>query len=503
MSIPLNRHVKASFKNTPRALGVRDFTTPLLLTHNYNMALTKGRYMTVSSSDEVGRLFGLDSEVYQASKMAFGANNPPSKVMIGLWNKNGTAQLATANAIQATQTPAMLIHFNQLFNFTIKSNEYENTYTVDLTSTTLANHTAVVTALNTALSAGLGEDELPVFEFSLDNGKFVLSAVEDGAIIATENIEIITNYGRNIAELTRLSAEFNPLIIQGHGAVAGVTESLAQALVAISELTQEFYGVYSSEALTDEEIETLHEWVASSEFKRICAYTVTKDSELNFDESNVIYRIAKMNSGRFVAQLNKTGQKHAVVQLLVEATSTNWAGSNTAKTNKFKQQPLVMSDANITTNIADKCDALGINYYTDVRSYNMVAEGTAVGREWLDVTVFKDVFLDYAQVEIFNFLARNDVPQTDAGQQQLINVLLKVGAQFNRNGSLATGTWTLAPIGNLNTGDYVEDGFYFYSEPVANQLSADREGRKGMPINGALKYAGFMHTVDILLTLNQ
>lgn len=503
MSIPLNRHVKASFKNIPKALGVRDFTTPLLLTHNYNSALTKGRYMTVSSSDEVGRLFGLDSEVYQASKMAFGANNPPSKVMIGLWNKNGTAQLATANAIQATQTPSMLINFNNLFNFTIKSNEYENTYTVDLTSAVLSTHADVVTALNNALSLGLGEEELPAFEFSYANSRYALSSVEDGQVIATDNIEIITNYGRNIAELTRLSSEFEPLIIKGHPAVTGTPETLAQALVAISELTQEFYGVYSSEELTDAEVETLHEWVSSSEFKRICAKTITKDSELNYDESNVIYRIAKMNSGRFVAQLNKVGQKHAVVQLLIEATSTNWAGSNTAKTNKFKQQPLVMSNANITTNIADKCDALGINYYTDVRSYNMVAEGTALGGEWLDVTVFKDVILDYMQVEAFNFIARNDVPQTDDGQQRLIGALLKVGDQFNRNGSLATGTWTLSPVGNLNTGDYVENGYYLYSEPYAKQITADREARKAMPINGALKYSGFMHTVDILLTLNQ
>ena len=48
-----------------------------------------------------------------------------------------------------------------------------------------------------------------------------------------------------------------------------------------------------------------------------------------------------------------------------------------------------------------------------------------LGGEWIDVTVFKDAFLEYAQVEAFNFLARNNVPQTDFGQQALIGALIK------------------------------------------------------------------------------
>lgn len=497
MSIPLNRHIRASFRNVPKAMSVRDFTVPLILTHKFNMVMTKGRYVTVSSSDEVGRLFGLDSEVYAASKMAFGANKPPSKIMVGLWNKAGTSQPETANAIQATQAPTMLINFAQLFNFTIKANEVEETINLDLSSTTLADHAAVVTALNTAL----GEDS--AFEFALVGGKYVLQATLAGADTSTDNIEIITNFGRNIADLTRLSSSYNPIVVQGHDAITGTPESLAKALMSITELTQEFYGIYNSEAMTDAELLELHEWIVSSEFERIGAYTATKDSEIEYSESNPLYKIAKMNSGRMMAQYNKTGQKHAAVQLLIEATSVVWTGSNTAKTNKFKQQPLVISDANITTNIADKCDALGINYYTDVRSYNMVAEGEMLGGEWIDVTVFKDAFLDYIQVEAFNFIARNNVPQTDDGQQALIGALLIVADMFKRNGSIATGTWTLAPIGNLKTGDYVEDGCYFYSDSFAQQTTADREARKSMPVNVALKYSGFMHSADILITLNQ
>ena len=497
MSIPLNRHIRAQFRNTPLAMSVRDFSIPLLITAIPSVAMNQGRVMSVSSSEEVGRLFGLDSEVYQASKMAFGHPLAPAKVLIGLWNKNATNIPATTNSVQATQAPAMPIEFNQLFNFTIKSNEHEETVNVDLSGATLADHAAIATALN----AALGEDS--AFVFSVVDGKFVLSSATSGKDLASENIEIVSNFGRNLANLTRLATSYEPLVITGAAAITGTAESISKALMSINEITQEYYGVYNAEEMTDAQLIEMHDYVVSGQFERVMAYTIQKDSEIEWNESNPIYTLAKMNSGRLMAQLNKVGQKHAAVQLLIEATSVVWTGSNTAKTNKFKQQNLVISDANITTNIADKCDALGVNYYTDVRSYNMIAEGTMVGGQWIDVTVFKDSFLDYCRVEAFNALARNDIPQTDAGQQQLIGALLVVGEMFRNNGSLATGTWTLSPIGNLKTGDYVENGYYFYSAPFATQTTADREARKAMPINIALKYSGFMHTVDIIITLNQ
>ena len=74
---------------------------------------------------------------------------------------------------------------------------------------------------------------------------------------------------------------------------------------------------------------------------------------------------------------------------------------------------------------------------------------------------------------------------------------------FRNNGSLAAGKWTLGNIGNLRTGDYLDLGYYFFSESFSAQTVADREARKGMPINIALKYAGFMHSADIIITLNQ
>ncbi|MFA9162058.1 DUF3383 family protein, partial [Enterococcus faecium] len=238
---PLNRHIKAQFRNVPRALAVRDFTVPLFLTHEFNVAMTKGRYITVSSSDEVGRLFGLDSEVYSASKLAFGHPNAPSKIMIGLWNKEGINIPASTNAIVATQAPAMVVDFSNLFNFTITSNDYEETVNVDLSATVPADHDAVVTALN----AALGEDTH--FAFSLSDGKFVLSSKVEGLDPSSENIKITTNFGRDIANLTRLADSFGTIKVQGQAQITGVAESISKALVKITEVTQEFYGVYCTE----------------------------------------------------------------------------------------------------------------------------------------------------------------------------------------------------------------------------------------------------------------
>ena len=119
--------------------------------------------------------------------------------MVGLWNKAGTTIPASTNSIIATQKPAMIVDFAQLFNFTISSNDHSETVNIDLAAAPPADYAAVVTAVNTAL----GEDS--EFVLSYADGVFTLASVTEGLDAASENIKITTNFGRNFADLTRLS----------------------------------------------------------------------------------------------------------------------------------------------------------------------------------------------------------------------------------------------------------------------------------------------------------
>lgn len=286
----------------------------------------------------------------------------------------------------------------------------------------------------------------------------------------------------------------------------GVTESesMTEAWNDLEDKTQNWYGAYYSMDLSDTELMEFHTLLVSSSQPRVGALTLLIDADLEKEESNPIYKIKNMNSGRMMAQLNQTGEKHAGVQLLAEALSTNWAGSNTAKTVKFKEENMVQVDPTLTMNDVMKCRDLGINFYTDYDGVPMLAEGVMIGGRFIDEITGLDAFADAVQKEAFAVLKRSPkIPLTDKGQQVLISYLNRVGYEFGRNGFLAGGRWNGIDFGDLENGDIMANGYYFWSDSYNTQNIPDREARKGMPVMCAVKLAGAIHSLDILINFDR
>ena len=120
------------------------------------------------------------------------------------------------------------------------------------------------------------------------------------------------------------------------------------------------------------------------QLKRITWLTMTAQTRFT--------ALQRKNNKQMLVQLNKVGESHAAVQLLVEACSTNWEGNNTAKTMKFKRQPMVSSDAGITTTMANKADRPWVSITTDYDGVSFLAEGRTVGTElfFIDSKVGRD-----------------------------------------------------------------------------------------------------------------
>lgn len=281
------------------------------------------------------------------------------------------------------------------------------------------------------------------------------------------------------------------------------TESITDALIAINDKNQNFYGLYISDKVEDKIADEAHEWVASQVIPRVMAYTALRDEQIEDKEENIIKKWADKNTGRVMVLFNKTGDDHGAAQLLAMAINTNWRGYNTAKTLKFKTMT-VRSDANISLNDAEKCRKLGVTFYTDYDGMSMVAEGTMVGGRWIDEIVGLDAFINAIQVETVNALRTYPkIAQTDRGTEILIGRLVPVARQFVNNGFMAGGKWNGVEIGELMAGDMLHDGFYFYADSFANQTQADRDERLGMPITVAIKLAGAIHNQDILVNFNR
>lgn len=497
MSLTIDRFLRVILPESPTAVQAQDQSIAMYATDQYSDQFIDGLYMAASSQTEVEQTFGTASEIAKATAKAFGhPSSRPRVLYIGYWNKNGDPVLARSNSLTATQSPVAFVNLKSSYDFQITSRNISEQ--VAYTSTAaVTDYDSFVVALNEAL----GDESR--FEFTYSNGVFSLKSKVNGKDVDTDNIDLIGD----IADDLRLTLNRGVKKIRGLDAIAGTVQTPTDFISALENKMPNFFGFYSSVALSDSEIIEFHDRLQAGAKKRIFAFTALADYLLDFDQSNPLYQIAKKESRIMLCQLNKLNDKHAAVSLLVEACSTNWNGINTAKTNKFKRQATTQSDAGIDTNIANKCDRLGINYYTDYDGTSFLAEGRTVGTEmwFIDSTVGRFAYADRLQAAAATRLTRQPkIPQTDIGQSTLEGSLIAVHERFVRNGFLGENLiWNGLGFGELQTGDVLTKGWYMYSDSFQLQTQPDREARKGMPIQVAAKEAGAIHDADIIVYLER
>lgn len=500
MSLSINDVVNVQILQQGQGAKKRDFSIAAILTSDMceEFANPNSRYVTVSSADDVANLFGSNSEAYKAARSLFSANPKPRTALIAKYVREGFTTEATASKIVGSTANTSYIKFKEIedgyFSFVLDG-EVVNVEGLDFTL--VSSLEDVATAINLSISEDLGVELI----FDEVGNRFILTRTEAGEGANFGYVFDNELDGTYIGKALNLTDGYATLI-KGQDSQEFKKESPSEALTALNNANTGFYGVYFADRLTDGELEEAHDWIASAD-KKVMSVTAVRQADIEYTDSNIYKRLAKKNSKRLMVQYNNTGDVHAGAELLGVAITTIWNGVNTAKTVKFKEQTSVQSDDRITLNEATKCRRLGINFYTDYSSVNMLAEGTMLGGQFIDETTGTDAFADALQVQAFNRLKKAEkIPQTDRGQQILIDSLKVVGEQFKTNGFLGEGRWTNGDVGELSEGDIL-DGYYFYSESFDMQDQSDRESRKMMPITVCAKLAGAGHFVDVVLMLDR
>nr|WP_233242709.1 DUF3383 family protein [Xylella fastidiosa] len=87
-------------------------------------------------------------------------------------------------------------------------------------------------------------------------------------------------------------------------------------------------------------------------------------------------------------------------------------------------------------------------------------------------------------------------PPADRGLQ-------KVCQEGVRNGAFAPGLWNGEAFGALATGDYLEAGFYVWADSVDTLSTSDRQARRAPPLQIAVKLAGAIHAVDVIINFDR
>jgi hypothetical protein len=98
------------------------------------------------------------------------------------------------------------------------------------------------------------------------------------------------------------------------------------------------------------------------------------------------------------------------------------------------------------------------------------------------------------------------IPQTRRGVAQLVDQAEKTTRQFVRAGVAAPGEWSSPDtFGNIDTfkQNIRDNGFYWLAGSLAEQSQASREARESPVLQGAVKLAGAVHSVSLIVNINR
>jgi hypothetical protein len=187
------------------------------------------------------------------------------------------------------------------------------------------------------------------------------------------------------------------------------------------------------------------------------------------------------------------------------AFSVNFNANRSTITLMYKQEPGVTGEElteNQATILKNKRCNVFVNY---VNNTIIIQYGVMSGPAYFDEIHGLDWFQDAIQNACYNVLyqSKTKIPQTDAGVNQLTNAISGVCDEAVNNGLVAPGVWNADGFGELEPGQYLKTGYYIYAQPVALQSQSDRETRVAPPIQAAVKLAGAIQELDVIVDVNR
>ena len=449
------------------------------------------RYYTSASA--VGIDFSLTAPEYQASLLYFAQVPTPATLAIGRWPTAAYSGVLRGGSVVQDLTT----YLTTLKSFTAGSlalvidGSPVTTAAINLSSaTTLAGAAAILTTAIAGASV----------QWDANNKRFIV-------ISDTSGIASTMGYATGAGTLDSVL-----LLRLADGAVTnqgGVAETITVALnYLIATYGQTFFGVSLAVAtpIVDADRLALAAIVAADQ-SHILGLTTASSAVIDPTSTTDFAYILAASTNAYTFVQYSTSSLYADVSFFGRALTTNYQANASVITLMYKQEPLVVPE-NLTQTQANTLKAKNVNvlasYYTanltSIIEFGTVASGdyfdTIAGLVWLKTQV---------QLDLFNVLYSNPtkVPQTDVGIQLLVTTAEGSCYRGVVNGLLAAGVWSAPGFGNLAQGDFLPRGYYVYAQSVASQSAADRAARKSPPIQIAVKLAGAVHTVAVIINVNR
>ena len=485
----VGRLVRVAVNLAPLAAARRGFGT-LLVVGDSNVINGVDRFRTYTDLESVAGDFGTSAPEYLAAALYFGQSPRPNQLMIGRWLRTATAGLVQGGILTTAEQAMANWTAITAGSFKIDIDGVTKTLSaLDFSAETNLNGVAGI--INAALTGGT---------IAWDGSRFILTSSTTGA--ASEvGYASATGSGTDISALLKLTAATALVPVPGFAA-----ETPVECVTELANMSGMWYGLSfaASTMPTDDQIVDVAAFIEGASISRLFGVTETDTRVLdNAWTTDLASRLKALSYKRSCVQFS--ANKYAVCSLFGRAFSVNFSANRSTITLMYKQEPGIVAE-NLTETQAQTLKAKRCNVFVQYQNDTAIVQyGVMSGQAYFDEMHGLDWFSDALQTAEYNLLyqSKTKIPQTDAGQNQLVNVAAGVCQEAINNGLIAPGQWNADGFGQLSRGDFLEEGFYIYTQPMAAQDQSIREQRIAPPIQIALKLAGAIHEIDCIVDVNR
>jgi hypothetical protein len=149
-----------------------------------------------------------------------------------------------------------------------------------------------------------------------------------------------------------------------------------------------------------------------------------------------------------------------------------------------------------------------VNYYAAYGNpespLGCYSSGYAGGKMYFDFVMGMDWLRDAIETNVFNGIRlRRTTAQNEDGMSLIDADIVRALERAVATKLVGPGQWNGAPVGEIGTGDWMQNGYYIYHDLVRDQSQQDRSDRIAPPITVLAKGAGSFHGIDILIVPEQ
>ena len=497
MTASLNNVVTVTLLPEGRSIARDNMNVVAVMTSQLGKLSTANRFEAYSNIDQVATDFGTASEVYQHATAFFGttpnAVNAGGLFVVGFWRGADENVAATSGVLVGGQTDEtnLISELQKISDgaFDIDIDGVTQSI-VSLDFRTVIDADDVVTLLDTAITGAT---------VTYENLSFVVTSDTTGA---TSDVSLVTDdsVGTYVGELLSLAAGTGAVATIGEDATVLTAETKVEAVTALrSEIN--FKGfVYISKPL-DAEAKALAEWCQANS---VLSYDVfDQASNLEIDVSNPVWDIKLSGLSNYRCLYSKAGNRKFATAYMARTHTVNFNAENSAITMNLKELPVAAEE--YTQTEITKAQNVGLDIYTTFKRLPKVL--TSGANDFVDNRYNLIAYIDAVQTDAFNLLGTTatKVPQTRRGVNQVVDTVEKTTRGFVRAGVFAAGEWsspdTFGDLDAFNR-NIREFGYYVLAGSLADQPQSERANRISPAIQVAVKNAGAIHKVDVIINFN-